>query len=66
MKQLKLAYGAGHMQRHTRRQAPVSAHTKWVSHHTTLLVHVLTRACVLLSFMRALARRVVKNFAQAS
>ena len=34
---------------------------KWVSHRTTMLACVLTRACVLLSFMHALALRVVKN-----
>ena len=34
---------------------------KWVSHCTTLLARMLTRACVLLSFARAPACRVVKN-----
>ena len=50
------------MQRHTRRQAPASRHPKWVSHRMTLLTCVFTRACVLLSFARALAHCVVKNF----
>ena len=54
-------YGTGHMQRRTRRQAPASTCLKWVSHCKTLLVRVLTRACVLLSFARALAHKVVKN-----
>ena len=54
-------YGTGHMQRRTRRQAPASIRLKWVSHRATLLVHVLTRACVLLSYACALAHRVVKN-----
>ena len=49
------------MQRHTHRQVPASTCTKWVSHRTTLLACVLTRACVLLSFACALACRVVKN-----
>ena len=54
-------YGIGHMQCCTRRRAPANTHLKWVSHHMTMLAHVLTRACVLLSFARVLARRVVKN-----
>ena len=54
-------YGTGYMQRCTCRRAPASTHPKWVSHRMTLLVHVLTRACVLLSFVHALAHRVVKN-----
>ena len=54
-------YGISHMQRRTCWWAPASTHLKWVSHRTTLLAHVLTRACVLLSFMRALACRVLKN-----
>ena len=54
-------YGTGHMQRHTRRRAPGSTCLQWVSHRMTLLARVLTRACVLLSFTRALAHRVVKN-----
>ena len=58
---LVTTYGTGHMQRHTRRQAPASTRLKWVSHHMTLLVRVLTRVCVLLSFVCALAHRVVKN-----
>ena len=55
------SYGTGHMQCHTHRQAPASMRTKWVSHCTTLLGHVLTRACMLLSFTLAIVRRVVKN-----
>ena len=58
---LVTTYGTGHMQRHTHRQAPAGTHLKWVSHHMTLLMRVLTRVCVLLSFVCALARRVVKN-----
>ena len=54
-------YGTGHMQYRTRRLTPASMHTKWVSHRMTLLACLLTRACVLLSFTRALARRVIKN-----
>ena len=54
-------YGTRHMQCRTRRQAPASICLKWVSHRITLLVHVRTRACVLLSFACALAHRVVKN-----
>ena len=49
------------MQHRTHRQTPASTHLKWVSYRKTLLARVLTRACVLLSFERALARRVVKN-----
>ena len=54
-------YGTGHMQRCSCKRAPASTHPKWVSHRVTLLARVLTRACVLLSFMCALVRRVVKN-----
>ena len=54
-------YGTGHMQRRTCWQAPVSTHLKWVSPRTTLLACVFTRACVLLSFVRALVHRVVQN-----
>ena len=49
------------MQCGTHRQAPASTRLKWVSHRKTLLARVLTRACVLLSFVCALARRVVTN-----
>ena len=55
-------YGAGHMQRRTHRQAPAIMRAKWVSHRMTQLSYVLTRAYVLLSFVHALARRVVKNY----
>ena len=48
-------YGTSHMQRHTRRRISASMRAKWVRHCTTLLVRVLIRACVLLSFVRALA-----------
>ena len=49
------------MQRRTCRQTPASMRIKWVSHRTTLLERVLTRACVLLSFTCTLVHRVVKN-----
>ena len=49
------------MQRCTCRQAPASTRLKWMSHRKTLLACVLTRACVLLSFVHALACRVAKN-----
>ena len=55
------SYGTGYMQRRTRRRVPASMCAKWMSHCTTLLTCVLTRTCVLLSFGRALAHRVVKN-----
>ena len=61
MQYMYVMYGIGHMQSRTHRRAPVSTRLKWVSHRTTLLVRMLTRACVLLSFARALAYRVVKN-----
>ena len=54
-------YGTGHMQHRPCRRAPVSTRLKWVSHHMTLLARVLTRACVLLSFVHVIAHRVVKN-----
>ena len=54
-------YGTSHIQCCTHRQVPASARLKWVSYRKTLLVCVLTRACVLLSFVCALVRRVLKN-----
>ena len=50
------------MQRLTHRHVPACTRAKWVSHRTTLLSYVLTRDYVLLSFVHALAHRVVKNF----